>query len=213
MNNKENSSKQMGILLSLISCFLIISILVQAKSIYQSEVLAEAESIAEVERQKEEHDKWRENLIRKAPLHDKYVEQFLELNGTDSAGWHIEVINRIYPYLEYREIGDKIQLVFTPEADAQFTYRELDKIWGSELVGFYDDVYENVITEEFIKPEDSYDYDESDDSDAVGGNNSPGYHSVKAYTRTNPDGSSTHVDGYFRSNPDGNKSNNLSSPN
>ena len=71
----------------------------------------------------------------------------------------------------------------------------------------------NAITEEFIKPEDSYDYDESDDSDAVGGNNSPGYHSVKAYTRTNPDGSSTHVDGYFRSNPDGNKSNNLSSPN
>ena len=212
MNNKENSSKQMGILLSLISCFLIISILVQAKSIYQSEVLAEAESIAEVERQKEEHDKWRENLIRKAPLHDKYVEQFLELNGTDSAGWHIEVINRIYPYLEYREIGDKIQLVFTPEADAQLTYWELDKIWGNELVGFYDAAYENVITEEFIKPEDSYDYDESDDSDA-GGNNSPGYHAVKGYIRTYSNGSSTYVDGHFRSNPDGNKSNNLSSPN
>ena len=212
MNNKENSSKQMGILLSLISCFLIISILVQAKSIYQSEVLAEAESIAEVERQKEEHDKWRENLIRKAPLHDKYVEQFLELNGTDSAGWHIEVINRIYPYLDYREIGDKIQLVFTPEADAQLTYWELDKIWGNELVGFYDAAYENVITEEFIKPEDSYDYDESDDSDA-GGNNSPGYHAVKGYIRTYSNGSSTYVDGHFRSNPDGNKSNNLSSPN
>ena len=202
----------MGILLSLISCFLIISILVQAKSIYQSEVLAEAESIAEVQFQKEEHDKWRENLITKAPLRDKYVEQFLKLHGTDSAGWHIEVINRIYPYLDYREIGDKIQLVFTPEADAQLTYRELDKIWGNELVGFYDAAYENVITEEFIKPEDSYDYDESDDSDA-GGNNSPGYHAVKGYIRTYSNGSSTYVDGHFRSNPDGNKSNNLSSPN
>jgi hypothetical protein len=217
MKRKKNLLPPIEILLILLTCLLIVGIFIEIKSSIQQAALAEeaaeAASIAEVQNRIEENTQRKENLMRKAPFYYRYVDQFLESYGSDSAGWHIEVINRIYPYLEYREIGDRVQLIFTPEADAQLTDRDLEKIWGDELVGFYDDVYDNVITEDLHEHEDHYDYDDYDDSDADDGNNSPGYHTVEGYTRTNSDGSSTHVDGYIRSNPDGDKSNNLSSPN
>lgn len=224
MKNQKNPLIQMITILSSLTCLVIIGTFIEVKSNDHQKVLAEAESIAKAEsesiaevqnQEKEEEERTlSENMIKKAPLRDKYVEQFLKNNGSDSAYWHIEVINRIYPVLEYIEIGDQIQLVFTPEADAQLTDSDLGRLWGSELKGYYDDVYNNLTIEdlnEYKKDFNTDDSDDSDDSDA-GYSNSPGYHTVEGHYRTNSDGNTTYVDGYTRSNPDGDLSNNLSSP-
>lgn len=209
----KKSLKDWVLVLLIITYVVGIGILLAKKSINNQEALAiaDAESIAKIKQREEENTKRRENILKKAPLRDKYIEQFMEREGISIATEeHIEVINKIYPYLDYIEIGDRIQLLFTPEADAKLTDSDLEKIWGNELPGFDNYVYENTIIEDYDDYENHDDYREYDDNDVGSGNNSPGYHTVEGYFRTNSNGTSTYVDDYNRSNPDENLYNNLS---
>ena len=165
---------------------------------------AKIEMEQNVFREEQKEESLRNGKIKKKQLATKYIEQYKnsEHFGTEGDYYYIEDVEQVYDLLEYKEVGGKVEVIFTDEAQ-----RELG-IPTDEMIKEREDAF---YTEKSVEDEywnDYYgNYDTNGDS-----NNAPDTHYVNEYIRTNSDGTTSHVDGHIRSNPDGNPNNNLSSP-